>query len=117
MAAVPITINGVFCDKYGRTITPCMIVGEATLTGLGVGGGPIVPPDKPGTGDPPGIWGGPIDPYPGHPLPEPPGKPDQPPPIDPNTPPVHWKPVWTPTNGWVVVGIVDPSVDHVVPSS
>lgn len=83
MAAVNITISGVLCDKYGRTITPCTIVGSASLTGVGVGGGPL--PGGPGEtppGEPPGIWGGPIDPYPDHGLPQPPNGPGKPP-VDP----------------------------------
>lgn len=62
MAAVPITINGVLCDKYGRTIQQVVLVGDATITGVGVGGGPIVPPEGGGEG-PPSIW-----PSPGHPA-------------------------------------------------
>ena len=45
MAEVNITVSGVLCDKYGRTITPCTLVGQASLTGLSVGGGPIEPPE------------------------------------------------------------------------
>lgn len=75
MAAVPITISGVLCDKHGRTIQSVTLVGEASLTGVGVGGGPIIPPEGGGGGEkPPGIWGGPIDPHPDHGLPgKPPG--------------------------------------------
>lgn len=105
MSAVPVTMVGTLTT--GDKVEQATFVGLASLTGLGVGGGPIVP-DKP-----PGIWGGPIDPYPGHPLPEPPG----PKPPDPTEPPVKWKTVWTPTEGWVVVGIITPSGDHVVPSA
>lgn len=87
MAEVPITINGVICDLYGRTITgPVKIVGSAMITGLGVGGGPIIPPGSGGQppsdahpahpivlpGDP--SWG---DPHPAHPIviPPPPTEP------------------------------------------
>lgn len=93
MAAMDVTISGVLFDKTGRTSQPVVLIGEATLTGLGVGGGPMPPGQggqppgiwgptdpRPGwglpqpPGRPPGIWGGPIDPYPGHPLPgQPPG--------------------------------------------
>jgi hypothetical protein len=53
MAAVPITIVGIQTDDNGsRNVT---ISGMASLTGLGVGGGPAEPP--------PGIW-----PSPGHPA-------------------------------------------------
>lgn len=132
MAAVPITLVGVSTDDSGqaRNVT---FVGMASITGLGVGGGPMPPGRPPGTiwpdpgplphpehpiapgGRPPGIWGGPIDPYPGHPLPEPPRPGDKPP--DPVTPPVKWKAVWHPTDGWIVVGVIDPSVEHPVPST
>lgn len=67
MSAVEVTITGLLYDKLNRTTQNVVLIGEATLTGLGVGGGPM----PPGPGKPPGIWGGPIDPYPGHPLPEP----------------------------------------------
>lgn len=91
MAAVEVTISGVLYDKYSRTTRPVVLIGEASLTGLGVGGGPL-----PGGDDkPPVIWGGPIDPSPGHPLPGPPpviwgpNDPRPTPPIylPPNTPP------------------------------
>lgn len=149
MAAVNITIDGVLCDKYGRTITPVKLVGEATLTGLGVGGGPIMPPGNGGgggNGKPPGIWGGGNTPMPTPPIanvpgidnPDPPGKPDVPPPtvwppgpgidwpehpivlppdegvIPPGTL-VTWKPVWTPDDGWMVVGF--PNIPHPAPSA
>lgn len=75
MAAVEVTISGVLFDKYARTTRPVVLIGEASLTGLGVGGGPMPPGQGGGSpGDPPGIWGGPIDPYPDHGLPgRPPG--------------------------------------------
>lgn len=74
MAAVPVTINGVIIDLYGRTIMgPVKIVGEIMKSGVGVGGGPIIPPPS-GGGEPPGIWPGPGDPdFPGD------GKPPRPP--------------------------------------
>lgn len=114
MAAIPITINGVVCDLYGRTITgPIKIVGEAMISGLHVGGGPL--PGGPDNGPPRpplSIWGGAIDPYPGHPLPEPPGKPPEV-----TDPPVTWKAVWHPTEGWIVVGLINPDIEHPVPST
>lgn len=137
MSAVEVTITGILFDKLARTSQNVVLIGEATLTGLGVGGGPIQPPAQPpggggqppgiwpgpgdpdfpgkppgGGGKPPGIWGGPIDPYPGHPLPEPPGKPPSPVP-----PPVSWKAVWHPVDGWIIVGVIDPSIEHPVPST
>lgn len=70
MPAVPITIVGIQTDEQGsRNVT---ITGMASLTGLGVGGGPIMPGDKP-----PGIWPSPpegIAPHPEHPI-APGGKP------------------------------------------
>lgn len=87
MAAVNITINGVICDLYGRTITgPVKIVGEAMYSDLGVGGGPVIPPA--GGGQPPlGIWG-PTDPRPSNPIANVPGLPPMPdqPPTDGTTP-------------------------------
>lgn len=99
--------------------------GEAFRTDRHVGGGPI--PPGPGGGDPPGIWGGPIDPYPDHGLPQPPGtwppqRPPHPahpivlppeggtPPIDPptepptNPPSANWVWGWSPKlPGWTPV--------------
>ena len=101
MASVPVTLVGVaYTDKTGTPPTPVTIVAELYHTGLGVGGGPIVPPGQPpgiwnpvfptnpipiypgGTPNPPGIW-----PSPGHPdnslPPVPPsGAGDKPPPED-----------------------------------
>lgn len=86
MAAVPITFQGMMYprDKSVKPY-PFTALGTASITGLEIGGGPIIeePPDiKP---QPPlVIWGGPFDPpHPAHPivLPDPPieGPPDQPP--------------------------------------
>lgn len=116
MAAVEVTISGVLYDKTARTTQPVVLIGEATLTGLGVGGGPVIPPPgegKPPSGKPPGIWGGPWDPpHPEHPIVLPPGT---------NVPPgtdVIWPPdavvsnpitivppgkVMVYVNGWIIV--------------
>ena len=94
MSAVEVTITGMLYDKLARTTQNVVLIGEATLTGLGIGGGPIIPPGgppsgpvdpgygkpmppsqiwggRPGPGDggswvpkPPYVSGGPIDPYP-----------------------------------------------------
>jgi hypothetical protein len=85
MAAVPVILNGVFMPA-GRTANDKPIkgtmIGYLSIEGLGVGGGPIIPP--PGSGGtpehpivPPGGY-----PHPEHPIVIPP---DQPPeiPIDP----------------------------------
>jgi hypothetical protein len=99
MAAVPITIDpAVVTDANGQTLMSGKIVGMASITGLGIGGGPIIPPDKP---DPPNvIWPGPgpLPPLPGggehpsHPiaLPGDPWWPTNPPPTipPPGSPPV-----------------------------
>lgn len=66
MSAVEVTINGVMYDKKNRTVQNVVIFGEASLTGLGVGGGPIIPPETPG--NPPGIWGGGNEPFPTPPI-------------------------------------------------
>lgn len=108
MAAVEITISGVLYDKLNRTQQAVVLIGDASLTGLGIGGGPM----PPGPGKPPGIWGGPIDPYPGHPLPPsglhpshpivlPPDKPTDPPTEPPTNPPdPAWSWCWSPQYGW-----------------
>lgn len=63
MAAVDVTISGVLFDKVNRTTQNVVLIGEATLTGLGIGGGPM----PPGPGRPPGSGGGPVDPGYGYP--------------------------------------------------
>jgi hypothetical protein len=69
MAAVEITITGMLYDTLARTTQRVVLIGEATLTGVGVGGGPIVPPPGGGGGEQPplGIWG-PGDPRPTLPI-------------------------------------------------
>lgn len=74
MAAVEVMISGVLYDKTARTARPVMLVGEASLAGLGVGGGPIMPPPG-GGGDPPHIWGGGNEPFPTPPIHIPPQQP------------------------------------------
>lgn len=71
MAAVEVTITGVLYDKVNRTTQNVVLIGEASLTGLGVGGGPM-PPGQGGGGQPPVIWG-PGDPRPQPPIHLPPG--------------------------------------------
>lgn len=73
MAAIPVTMDGVLYDLYGRTTQRVIFMGSASLTGLGVGGGPIIPDAPPATGGPPGtptfpIAGYPDFPYPGQPI-------------------------------------------------
>lgn len=67
---------------------------------------PIVIPPPPEEGEPPGIWG----PFPGFPTP-----PIVIPPTDPGrTPVIDWGVVWSPENGWQVVGT--PNVPHPAPA-
>jgi len=103
MAAVEVTITGVLYDKTQRTAQPVVLIGEASLTGLGVGGGPIIPPQQP---NPPGtptfpIWGPPgielppspgYPPVAGHPLPPIPDNPAPPTVPPPGSPPVILSP-------------------------
>jgi hypothetical protein len=131
MAAVPITIDGVLYDLYNRTTQRVILMGSGSLTGLGIGGGPILPDlppvggqppvfppphpehpiwgppgfNPPGPGMPPGIGGGPIIP------PDlPPGiTPPEPPP--PGSPPVLLPPP-AGSAGWPVAPIVAP--DYIV---
>lgn len=114
MAAVPVTIIGTMTDKDGsQNVT---ITGMASLTGLDVGGGPIMPPSDAHPEHPiylpPGIWPNPPEgqaPLPEHPIVIPP-----PIPVPPDTPPVQVKVIWTPTNGWAVVLV--PTGEHPAPS-
>jgi len=55
MAAVEVTLDGMAYDKLARTSRPVVFIGQAFLTGVGVGGGPM-----------PG-GGGPVDPGYGYP--------------------------------------------------
>jgi hypothetical protein len=101
VASVPITITGVLFDKYARTTQLITLMGEANLTGLGVGGGPIMP-------QPPGIWGGGNEPFPTPPIaaPLPPwgNIPSIPPPSEGEKPPPEeggWGYWGDPVNAWV----------------
>lgn len=130
MAEVPIQISGVLYDKQKRTQQSVVLMGKASIIGLSVGGGPIIPPDAGGDGD--HIWG-PTDPRPTPPIHIPPTTlpelpdhiwgPNDPrpnPPIylpEPRPPAgslVDWHAVWSPETGWVVVGT--PNVPHPAPS-
>ena len=89
MASVKIQIDGNFWphsrDGRSKPVKGSM-VGDAHIFGLGVGGGPIIPPDTGNGGEEPplGIWG-PTDPRPTPPIHIPP-MPD-PPQLPPGTPP------------------------------
>jgi hypothetical protein len=130
MAAVELTFSGVLFDKYNRTTQNVVLIGEASLTGVGVGGGPM----PPGSGNKPGIWppGSGID-MPTHPIVLPPQLP--PPTVWPPGPgidlPSHpivippgankpgiveWHTTWNPTDGWQIVGIVKPDMPHPSPA-
>ena len=104
MAMVPITINGVAYPKNKKDPPmPVTIVGYAWITGLGVGGGPIIPPKPPMPGDP----------HPEHPivLPPPTEPPvELPPPVQAledmltlvaKEPPAEGGWGWFPEYGWV----------------
>jgi hypothetical protein len=64
MGSVSVTINGILWDHASKSGRPVTLVGEAYLTGLGVGGGPIMPEPPPG--------------YPANPIYTPPGTPEHP---------------------------------------
>lgn len=137
MAEVPIQISGVLYDKTARTQQSVVLMGKASIIGLTVGGGPIIPPEE--GGSPPGIWG-PTDPFPTPPIVIPPETPSEPPlviwgPNDPRpTPPielpgggnpptggervklVEWHTAWTEETGWIIVGTPAEGVPHPTPS-
>lgn len=93
MAAIQVTIDGLLYDKLNRTVQNVVLIGEASLTGLGVGGGPM-PPGPGVPGQPPTIWPNPPEgqaPLPSHPiaLPGDPWWPKPPPELPPpGSPPV-----------------------------
>lgn len=105
MAQVPVTI---ICQIYPKDKTvkpyPATILGFANITGLEVGGGPILPPEEVPPVDPPWeIWPNPPEgtaPHPEHPivLPDPILPPENPPP---GNPPWHEGWNWSVAkNGW-----------------
>jgi hypothetical protein len=110
MAYVPVTINGVAYPKNKKDPPmPVTIVGYAWVTGLSVGGGPVIPPEQL---PPPGSGGFPHPdhtlpgdlPSPSHPIVLPPV--DVPPPEIPTDPSVPKPPPadggwgWSPVYGW-----------------
>lgn len=108
MAAVPVTMTVIIYPKNKTDPPyPATIVGYAWITGLDVGGGPVIPPgpDLPHPAHPivlPGdpSWG---DPHPAHPIelpPESPSPPDITVPSDPKPPPPEGGWGWSPTYGW-----------------
>ena len=90
MAEVPFEFRGTLYDLLNRTSQQVVLQGSAGIWGLGVGGGPIIPPPGGSGGHPehpivpPGGY-----PHPEHPIviPEPPTElpPDVPNPVPPNT--------------------------------
>lgn len=103
MAAAEVTITGLLYDKLARTTQNVVLIGEASLTGLSIGGGPIIPPPpeiKPPR-PPTDIWPNPPEgqaPIPSHPIALP-GDPWWPPtqPVDPpSLPPPGSPPVVLP---------------------
>lgn len=82
MSAVEVTITGMLYDRMNRTAQNVVLIGEATLTNVGVGGGPVIPPGGGGEGGkPPGIWPSPG--RPAHPI-APGGRPGWGSPVDPD---------------------------------
>jgi hypothetical protein len=79
---------------------------------------PIVLPPDLGNWKPVYIWGGPgslpTAPHPDHDLPIP-VPPDQPV-TGPGGGTISFRPIWTPENGWQVIGIVQPGGPHPTPS-
>ena len=130
MAAVEVTLSGVWYDKVNRTMSPGVFIGEASLTGLGVGGGPIIPPPRPPDSGlvpgwpeippypgqlppgtvPPHIWG-PTDPRPTPPIYIPPMVPPSLQPPEPPAPGSPTTPVPPPAGsaGWPVQPITPPA--------
>ena len=78
MAAVELSYRAIEYDLVNRTARQVFLVGEAFLTGLGVGGGPM----PPGPGAPDHIWGGGNVPMPSPPIANVPGAPGYRPPGD-----------------------------------
>lgn len=120
MAAIPVYIVGTITTKEG--IEQCVLEGLASLQGLEVGGGPILPPAQP-----PSIWPGG---KPEHPIVLPPeqppgapgapgiwpgGKPEHPivlPPVEPGGPPVT---IWPGRPEHPIVLPPAPPIDTTIP--
>jgi len=109
MGAVPVTINGVIYPK-GKSADDepeaVVIVGYAWATGLGVGGGPVMPPPSSGApehpivlppAEAPGVPTHPIV-LPEPPVEVPPDVPSDPSIVKPPPPEGGWG--WSPQYGW-----------------
>lgn len=112
MAAVPMSFRCTLYDLMSKSSREVFLEGDAYITGLGVGGGPIYPPSQPpggGDGKPPGIWG-PTDPRPMPPIYMPPIQPPLPPDFVPPAPGEPPKPLPPPAGaaGWPVQPIAIP---------
>lgn len=123
MSGVNVTITGVLFDRLNRTAQNVTLIGEALLSDLEVGGGPIIPPPRPGGRPPnpdlPGKPTHPIPPIPEHPIVLPPGggTPPTEPPIDPPTQPPQpsWSWVWNPQTDWIPAYVPEGGKPHPVP--
>jgi hypothetical protein len=113
MAAIPVTFSGLLFDKKNKTQQNVTFIGLASITGLGIGGGPILPPDVPPDQIPPdlGFWQDPGGYNPDNP--NQPWPPETEPPPD-QKPPFEVKVGWTEENGWFVVLV--PTGTHPAPS-
>ena len=105
MAEVPIQISGILYDLYGRTTQRVVLTGDASIQGLTVGGGPIVPPEDVPPKPPLGIWGGGNVPMPTPPIHLGPGGEPRPPTM---WPPVIW-------GGPIIPPEPPPVVDNTLP--
>ena len=81
MASVALQIRGTLYDLQAKTSRQVVLMGEASLLGLEIGGGPILPPDG-GGGNGDHIWGGGNVPMPSPPIANVPGAPGYRPPGD-----------------------------------
>lgn len=109
MASVPVTIVAMVYPR-NKTVEPypATIQGFANITGLGVGGGPILPPDEVPPVDPPlVIWGGGNEPFPTPPIFIPPDLPPDNPPPKPVPPHEGWN--WSAAkSGWYFLYVPRP---------
>jgi len=130
MAAIPVVIKGTISYQDDASASPVAkpvtINGVLGIAGLEIGGGPVIPDDKPPV-TPPGqpefpIWGPPgielppgsgYPPVAGHPLPTPPDTTPEPP-----EPIVGWKAqvVWTEDTGWAVIIVPKDTTEVPTPS-